>query len=100
MINNIKVEEIQSDGTKKEVKPDPASGYHNYLVMFNTLIDLDFSILRMIQAEYNNPKFIDQKIMRMTTKEVRFALINRDDPNPLSICIKDKDIADNIRKLC
>lgn len=98
MINNIKVEEIQPDGTKKEIKPDPASGYHNYLVMFNTIIDLDFSILRMIQAEYNNPKFIDQKIMRMTTKEVRFALINRDDPNPLSICIKDKNIADNIYK--
>ena len=55
MIDSIKVEEVKSDGTKKEINTDPSSGYHNYLVMFNTLIDLDFGILRMIQAEYNNP---------------------------------------------
>ena len=58
MIDSIKVEEVKSDGTKKEINTDPSSGYHNYLVMFNTLTDLDFGILRMIQAEYNNTKFI------------------------------------------
>lgn len=98
MIDSIKVEEVKSDGTKKEINTDPSSGYHNYLVMFNTLIDLDFGILRMIQAEYNNPKFIDQNIMQMTTKEVRYALLNRDDPNPVTVCIKDKEIADKIYK--
>ena len=64
MIENIKVEEVQSDGSKKEVKIDPATGYHNFLISFNSVIDLDFSILRMIQAEYNNPKYIDQKIIK------------------------------------
>lgn len=98
MIENIKVEEVQSDGSKKEVKMDPATGYHNFLISFNSVIDLDFSILRMIQAEYNNPKYINQKIMGMTTKQVKHALINRDDPNPLSICINDKNIADSIYK--
>ena len=88
MIDSIKVEEVKSDGTKKEINADTSAWYHNYLGMFNTLIDLDFGILRMIQAEYNNPKFIDQNIMQMTTKEVRYALLNRDDPNPVTVCIK------------
>jgi len=98
-IDSIKVEEVQPDGSKKEIKIDnAAAGYHNYLVMFNTLIDLDFAVLRMVQAEYNNPKFVDQKVMHMTTKEVKFLLINREDPNPLTICFKDKIIADSIYK--
>lgn len=99
-IDSIKIEEIQPDGTKKEIlgTKDPANGYHNYLVMFNALIDLDFAILRMIQAEYNNPSFIDQKIMNMTTQQVKSTLINREDPNPVTICIKDKQIADSIYK--
>lgn len=96
MIDSIKIEEVQPDGTKVEINKDPSSGYHNFLVMFNSIIDLDFSILRMIQAEYNNPKYVDQKIMHMTTKQVKNELINRDDPNPVTICIKDKSIADSI----
>ena len=44
MIDKIKIEEVQSDGTKKEVKVDPSTGYHNYLIAFNSIIDLDFSI--------------------------------------------------------
>ena len=104
MIESIKVEEIQPDGTKKEIESsssdekNAASGYHNYLIMFNAVIDLDFSILRMIQAEYNNPEFIDQSVMYMTSKEVKHLLINREDPNPLTICIKNKKLADNIYK--
>lgn len=101
MIDSVKIEEIQPDGTKKEIhnsSTDPANGYHNFLVMFNALVDLDFSILRMIQAEYNNPAFVDQKVMNMTTKQVKYRLINREDPNPVTICIKDKKIADTIYK--
>lgn len=98
-IENIKVEEINSDGTRKEISPDSAAqGYHNFLVMFNAVVDLDFAVLRMIQAEYNNPKYIDQKVMTMTAKEAKSALLNREDENPLSICIKDKTTADNIYK--
>ena len=50
MIDSIKVEEVKSDGTKKEINTDPSSGYHNYLVMFNTLIDLDFGIKSLING--------------------------------------------------
>lgn len=99
MAIDISVEEVQPDGTKKKIEVDKAAaGYHNYLVMFNTLIDLDFSVLRMVQAEYNNPKFVDQKVMNMTTKEVKFLLINRTEQNPLSICFKDNSIADSVYK--
>ena len=59
MIDSIKIEEVQPDGTKVEINKDPSSGYHNFLVMFNSIVDLDFSILRMIQAEYNNPKYVE-----------------------------------------
>ena len=98
-IDSINVEEVNPDGTKKKIEVDKAAaGYHNYLVMFNTIVDLDFAVLRMVQAEYNNPKFINQDVMNMTTKEVKFLLINREDPNPLIICFKDKEIADSIYK--
>jgi hypothetical protein len=93
----IKVEEVNPDGTKREIELDQAAqGYHNFLVMFNSIIDLDFAVLRMIQAEYNNPKYIDQSVMSMTVKEVKSALLNREDPNPLTICIKDKEVAVSI----
>lgn len=96
-IDSVIVEENMPDGTKKKVEIDKsAMGYHNYLVMFNAMVDLDFSIMRMIQSEYNNPKYIDWRIMSMTTAQVRKELINRDDPNPVTVCIKDKKIADAI----
>lgn len=98
MIDSIKVEQVNQDGTKTEVKNDAASGYHNYLVMFNTLMDLDFAVLKMIQSEYNNPKYVNQKIMNMTIQQVKTILLNRDDPNPVSICIRDKKISDDIYK--
>lgn len=98
-IESVKIEENMPDGSKREINTsDAVAGKHHYLVMFNALIDLDFSIMRMIQAEYNNPKYIDQKIMGMTTQQVRGALINRDDPNPVTICMKTKDVADKIYK--
>lgn len=95
----IKVEEVDANGTKRELQMDQAAkGYHNFLVMFNSIVDLDFAVLRMIQAEYNNPKYIDQSVMSMSVKQVKTALLNREDPNPLTICIKDKDVADSIYK--
>lgn len=96
MIENIKIEQINPDGTKTEIKNDPATGYHNYLIPFNVLMDLDFSILKMIQEEYNNPKYINQDIMHMDVKQIKSTLLNRDEINPVTVCIKDKTIADNI----
>jgi hypothetical protein len=52
----------------------------------------------MIQEEFNNPKYVNQKIMNMTTKQVKTILLNRNDPNPVTICIRDKEIANNIYK--
>jgi hypothetical protein len=95
----MSAEEIMPDGTKKKIELSKADiGYHNYLVMFNAMIDLDFAILRMIQKEYNNPKYIDQNIMHMTTQQAREALINRESPNPVTVCIKDEEAADSIYK--
>lgn len=96
-IESIKVEEIQPDGTKKELEVDKSvTGYHNFLVMFNAIIDLDFAVLKMIQAEYNNPKYINQKVMALSIQQIRMLLVNRKQMNPLYLCINDKKIADNI----
>lgn len=99
MIESIKVEEINKDGTKTDVTPDKsATGYHNFLVAFNAIMDLDYAILRMIRQEYNDPTYIDQKIMNTNTKQIKELLLNRTDPNPVTICIKNKKTADNIYK--
>lgn len=98
MSTEIKIQQNNPDGTKTDIDlSDAAKGKHNILVAFNALIDLDFSLLRLVQARYNNPKFIDQKVMTMKTVQVKGALLNRSDPNPLSICM-DKQNADTIYK--
>lgn len=95
MIKSVKVEEILPDGTKREVTKDDNT-HHHFLIAFNTLIDLDYAILRMIRAEYNNPKFINQTIMSASQKDIKELLLNRIDPNPVTVCIDDRIIADNI----
>lgn len=98
MIESINVEEILEDGTRRTIESDAKFGRHSFLFSFNSLIDLDYTILRMIRNEYNNPKYIDQKVMSVSTKDIKTLLLNRQDPNPLTICIEDKSIADNIYK--
>ena len=101
MAMEVTIEEVNPDGTRRIISPDSdeaKKGYHNFLVMFNAIVDLDYAVLRMIQAEYNNPQYIDQSVMNMTEKQVRYALLNRNHENPLNLCIKNKDISDNIYK--
>ena len=39
--------------------------YNRILVEFDFLIDLDLGLFKYIKAEYNNPNFVDQNIIRM-----------------------------------
>lgn len=66
------------------------------LTDFNAIIDVDLAILKMIQDKYNNPQYIDQNIMCLSLHDVKEALLNRDNENPLSICIHDNDVAKSV----
>ena len=39
--------------------------YNEILVDFNFLVDLDLAMFKFIKTEYNNPKFVDQKILSL-----------------------------------
>lgn len=98
MIEDIKVVQNNPDGTTTSINADAINGVHKILCPFNVVVDIDFAVLRMIQSEYNNPKFVDQTVMTASTKKVKELLINREDPNPVTICVHNKNIADSIYK--
>ena len=53
--------------------------YNEILVDFNFLVDLDLAMFKFIKTEYNNPKFVDQKILSLQDeKEIIQLLLYRD----------------------
>lgn len=66
------------------------------LVTFDSIIDLDLAMLKMIQSEYNNPDVINQEVMHLSLHDVKVRLLNRTHENPLSICIDNIDDANKI----
>lgn len=66
------------------------------LTEFDAVIDVDLSMLKLVQRKYNNPKFIDPEVMSLSLHDVKERLLNRTNENPLSICIKDKELCTKI----
>ena len=71
---------------------------NHIIVDFDIIIDVDLCILKTIQTSYNNPNIIDQDVMHLDLHDIKEALINRKNENPVTICIHDKDTADKIYK--
>lgn len=63
---------------------------------FDTVIDMDLSMMKLVQEKYNNPKFIKQDIMYLSLHDVKEELLNRTHESPLSICIDDLNIANSL----
>ena len=62
--------------------------YNEILVDFNFLVDLDLAMFKFIKTEYNNPKFVDQKILSLQDeKEIIQLLLYRDSLNVLETLI-------------
>ena len=62
--------------------------YNEILVDFNFLIDLDLAMFKFIKTEYNNPTFVDQKIISLQDeKEIIKLLLYRDSVNVLETLI-------------
>ena len=59
----------------------------NVLVDFDTIIDTDFGLLKLLQEEYNNRKFISNKFLMMKDIILIHLLVNREDINPLYLAI-------------
>ena len=59
----------------------------NVLVDFDTIIDTDFGLLKLLQEEYNNRKFISNKFLLMKDIILIHLLVNREDINPLYLAI-------------
>ena len=68
---------------------------------FSALMDVDLAMVSIIQRDYNNPKFVNQDIMKLKLHDIKQRLLNRTKENPLAVCINDIDIATSIYKqLC
>lgn len=75
---------------------NPKRNIIHALAEFDTIIDLDLSIMKLVQEKFNNPKFIDQKIMNLSLHDVKEELLNRSHESPLSICIDDIKTANSL----
>lgn len=75
---------------------NPKSIIIRILVEFDAVIDIDLSIMKLVQEKFNNPKFINQKIMNLSLHDVKEELLNRTHESPLSICIDDIKIANSL----
>lgn len=65
---------------------------------FSAIMDIDVAIMSLIKDKFNNPKIINQDVMHMDSYNLRCKLLNRKNENPLTICIQDKKIANDIYK--
>ena len=69
--------------------------YNRILVEFDFLIDLDLGLFKYIKAEYNNPDYVDQKIIKMNDeKQIIQMMLNRQCINPLEIIIPNEEVLD------
>lgn len=66
----------------------------------DTIIDIDYGLLRIFQIKYKNPKLIDPAFIQMEEHEVLDMLKNRENENPLELILNDslKDQADAYRE--
>ena len=60
---------------------------------FSALMDVDLAMVSIIQRDYNNPKFINQDIMKLKLHDIKQKLLNRSKENPLTVCMTDIDVA-------
>lgn len=71
----------------------------NTLIPFNLIIDTDMGILKLLRFKYRNDKYFYKGIVCGTDTCLQYTLINRKDPNPISIAHKysetEHDIIDN-----
>jgi hypothetical protein len=62
----------------------------NIIAEFETLVDVDLGILRLIQIKYPNKKYMKDHVLKGDDYFLRCLLLERKNINPLSILFKDE----------
>lgn len=68
----------------------PATTANSVLIPFNTIIDIDIGLLRVIKEEFNNDKYLYTSLLTADTNGLRQLLYEREEPNPLNFLLKDE----------
>lgn len=63
----------------------------NILVPFELIIDIDLGLIKLVRFHYNNGKYFYRGITKGPDNGIRYLLMNREDPNPLSIAYINRD---------
>lgn len=69
------------------------------MVEFSSIIDTDLGCLHYVHEHYNNPKYINQDVWECDFDTIRTDLLNREDPNPISIAVIQNDNAKQVQDL-
>ena len=61
------------------------------LIPFDLVVDLDIGLLKLVRFEYSNNDYFYKGILQGMDDCLRYALMTREDPNPLSIAAVNPD---------
>lgn len=61
------------------------------LIPFDLVVDLDMGLLKLVRFEYNNNDYFYKGILQGMDDCLRYSLMTREDPNPLSIAAVNPD---------
>lgn len=61
------------------------------LIPFDLVVDLDMGLLKLVRFEYNNNDYFYKGILQGMDDCLRYSLMTREDPNPLSIAATNPD---------
>lgn len=61
----------------------------NILIPLDVLLNIDLGILKVVQNELNNKNIIDDSIFYNSDNRIIYHILNRQNPNVLSLVIKD-----------
>lgn len=68
------------------------------LIPFELVIDLDIGLLKLVRFEYNKNNYFYKSILQGTDDCLRYALMIREDPNPLSIAAVNPDDKESLNE--
>lgn len=71
---------------------------NNVLFLFDSIINVDFGLLKLIKTEYNNSRFMMSQILNNDDNFFRLLLLTAEDTNPLKLVLNEesKDQADSL----
>jgi len=63
---------------------------NNVLLELDTIIDLDYGIIKLIRQKYNNLEYMKDYMLNADEYFTKCMILSRKDPNPVTIMLQDK----------